>query len=225
MNAGTPGSPAPTGPGAIGRLLGRWPTSSPPHGSAGAAVLILLRQGAEDVETLLIQRAERDDDRASGQVALPGGRVAETDGPLVETALREFEEEVGVGRGDLAAPPRFVAIVPAPVFSMHVGVFAAELGAGGRAPSARSPAEVAHVFWLPARALTQSVLVDRDTPRGPREVEAVIHEGHVLWGFTRRVLRGFFDLEPFPGPEGAVPGAAPPMTTVGGGSVRPDKSI
>ncbi|GEM_PF-413333 len=211
MIAAPPGPDAPVPSGEIARLLDRWPPGSPPHGSAGAAVLILLRQGASDVETLLIQRAERADDRASGQVALPGGRVDPGDGALVNTALREFEEEVGLGPSDLAAPPRFVAIVPAPVFSMHVGVFAAELGPSGRAPMARSATEVAHVFWLPAAALRTGATVTRDTPRGPREVEAVLHEGHVLWGFTRRVLRGFFGLEPFPGPEGAVPGAAPPM--------------
>lgn len=155
-------------------------------------------------------------------MALPGGRVDESDGTLVDTALREFEEEVGLGPGDLTAPPRFVAIVAAPIFSMHVGVFAAELAAQGRAPVARSPTEVAHVFWLPAGSLRSSSPVTRDTPRGPREVDAVLHEGHVLWGFTRRVLRGFFELEPFPGPEGAVPGAAPAVP-VGGGSDAPPK--
>ena len=32
----------------------------------------------------------------SGQIALPGGKVEETDGSLVVTALRETEEEIGV---------------------------------------------------------------------------------------------------------------------------------
>ncbi len=216
MNAGPPEPAAGAGVPPIAGLLERWPTDSPPHGSAGAAVLILLRQGDSDVETLLIQRADRPGDIASGQVALPGGRVDESDGALVSTALREFEEEVGLNRADLAAPPRFVSIVPAPIFSMHVGVFAAELGATERAPIARSRTEVAHVFWLPSASLRTNSPVTRDTPFGARQVDAVIHEGHVLWGFTRRVLRGFFDIEPFPGPEGAVPGAAPPLPPDGG---------
>ena len=177
------------------------------------------------METLLIQRTERPEDPASGQVGLPGGRVDPSDGPLVSTALRESEEEVGLGRADLVAPPKFVSIVPAPIFSMDVGVFAAELAASARPARAQSADEVARVFWLPSDALRSSTKVTRDTPRGPREVDAVIHEGHVLWGFTRRVLRGFFELEPFPGPEGAVPGAALPRSGERSGDSRAGKDF
>jgi 8-oxo-dGTP pyrophosphatase MutT (NUDIX family) len=171
--------------------------------------MILLREGAGEIEVLLIQRAERPHDLASGHVSLPGGRVDPSDRRLVDTAVRELEEEVGLDRSDLAGPPRFVAVVPAPVFSMHVGVFAAELGAAARPPVARSRTEVARVFWLPSGTLRSSSRIVRETPSGPREVEAVEYEGHLLWGFTRRVLLGFFDLEPFPGPEGALLTHAP----------------
>jgi 8-oxo-dGTP pyrophosphatase MutT (NUDIX family) len=65
-------------------------------------VTILLRNGRSGVETLLIERTERPTDPASGQVAFPGGRVEESDGALVRTALRELQEEVGLTEGDLA---------------------------------------------------------------------------------------------------------------------------
>lgn len=197
----SPSAPG-TGPG-IAELLGRHPRDSPPHGAAGAAVLILLRDGASDVEVLLIERAVSPDDLASGQVGLPGGHVEESDGALAATALREFEEEVGLGGADLTAPPRFVSIEEARVFSLKVGIFAAELGPRGRSPTVRSPKEVAHVFWLPRSALWGGRRVRRDTPRGTVEVDAVLFEGHVLWGFTRRILLDFFQVTP------TVEGAGP----------------
>ncbi|HTT15972.1 MAG TPA: CoA pyrophosphatase [Thermoplasmata archaeon] len=185
-------------------LLERHPILHPPVSTAGAAVTIVLRDGAHGPETLLIERATNASDPASGDVALPGGRVEDRDGSLATTALRELREEVGLGAGDLAGPLRFVGATPAPRFRLHVGVFAARLGDAAGPPTVGSPTEVAHVFWLPLRSLAESRFVTRNGPTGPRPVRATVHEGHVLWGFTRRVLREFTDLPPEDRPEGPV---------------------
>jgi 8-oxo-dGTP pyrophosphatase MutT (NUDIX family) len=198
----------------IRRLLARHPPAPPTTATAGAAVLILLRPGRTDVETLLIERAERANDPGSGQVGLPGGRAQATDPSLAATCLREVEEEVGLSAQDLAAAPRFVAIESAPVFSLDVAVFAAELGPAATAPSARSPEEVAHVFWLPRGALAHQQRVTRPTPRGPREVDAIVHDRHVVWGFTRRLLFQFFGEGPgTERPPSSVPRSSEPSRT------------
>jgi 8-oxo-dGTP pyrophosphatase MutT (NUDIX family) len=181
-------------PETLSALIARFPATSPPAGSAGAAVMILLRDGASEVETLLIERTERPTDPASGQVAFPGGRVEDSDGSLADTALREFQEEVGLTRADLAGPPRFVGVEHAVRFGIHVAIFTAALGPQGHPPTALSAEEVAHVFWLPRSALAQPRRVHRETAGGLVEVPATVFEGHILWGFTRRVLREFFGL-------------------------------
>jgi 8-oxo-dGTP pyrophosphatase MutT (NUDIX family) len=181
-------------PEALEQLLGRFPEDSPPTGTAGAAVTILLRNGQTEVETLLIERTERPTDPASGQVAFPGGRVEESDSSLGATALRELQEEVGLTRADLAGPLRYVDTEDAFRFGIKVAVFCAALGPDAARPTALSPDEVAHVFWLPRSALSVTQKVHRETSRGLIEVPATIHDEHVLWGFTRRVLREFFGL-------------------------------
>jgi 8-oxo-dGTP pyrophosphatase MutT (NUDIX family) len=190
--------PAPARPGSaperIGDLLGRFPDTTPPIGNAGAAVTILLRDGDSEVETLLIERTERPTDPASGHVAFPGGRVEESDGTLRATALRELQEEVGLTPADLAGPPRYVGTTHAVRFRVKVAIFAAELAPGGSPPSALSAEEVAHVFWLPRSALATTQRVHRETGLGLLEVPATVFGGHILWGFTRRVLRDFFGL-------------------------------
>ncbi|MGI0156328.1 MAG: NUDIX hydrolase, partial [Thermoplasmata archaeon] len=183
-----------SGPETIAELLDRFPAITPPTSTAGAAVTIVLRDGASEVETLLIERTERPTDPASGQVAFPGGRVEDSDGSLLATALRELEEEVGLTRADLGGPPRFVRAEHALRFGIRVGVFAAALGPTGGAPTAVSSEEVAHVFWLPRSGLDETRRVLRQTSRGFLEVPATVFEGHVLWGFTRRVVREFFGL-------------------------------
>jgi 8-oxo-dGTP diphosphatase len=188
------------GPLSIEALLARFPTDQPPVAVARAAVTIVLRDGASDVEVLLIERTVTPTDPASGQVALPGGHVSEDDGNLARTALRELEEEVGLSVADLDGPLHYISTEHASRFGIDVGVFAARLGPGGRTPGPRSPLEVAHVFWLPRSALETTRRVERDTSRGVLPVNATVHEGHVLWGFTRRVVRVFFG---FPGEEGS----------------------
>ena len=183
-----------TAPAQLEDLLERFPVLAPPVSTAGAAVVIVLREGLEDVETLLIERAEQPTDPASGQVAFPGGHVSDADGSLSATALRELEEEVGLSRSDFQGDLRYVDTVLAIRFGLRVGVFATGLAPEAKAPTARSADEVAHVFWLPRRALADSRPIERETMRGPTEVRATVFEGHILWGFTRRVLCQFFGI-------------------------------
>ena len=183
-----------TAPVTVEELLLRFPDGAPPTGSAGAAVTILLRNGRSEVETLLIERTERPTDPASGQVAFPGGRVEDADGSLRDTALRELQEEVGLTPADLSGLPRFVGTENAFRFGVRVAVFAASLGREGSSPTVLSAEEVAHVFWLPRSALGVTRRVHRETGVGLIEVPATIFEGHVLWGFTRRLIRSFFGL-------------------------------
>lgn len=174
--------------------VARFSELRPPTATAGAAVTIVLRDGATEVEALLIERAKNPNDPASGDAALPGGRVDEEDGSLMSTALRELREEVGLGPADLAGGLRYVVTTPAPRFGMHVGVFTAELSGSASPPSIGSPGEVAHVFWLPRAALLGTRQVTVATARDGNPVPAAVHAGHVVWGFTRRVLREFFEI-------------------------------
>ncbi len=221
MTFGTPSSvPAPLSDTTPGSLLDRFPRLTPPVTTARAAVTIVLRQGSDEVEILLIERAANPHDPASGQVALPGGRVDHRDGSLADTAMRELEEEVGIPAADVLESRGFVRTIEARRFGMDVGVFAAELPESARGPTARSAVEVAHVFWLPSSHLGRTELVPQLTGRGPAPVRATRFQGHVLWGFTRRVLRDFFAL-PIEDDSVGPPFAPNPLSVAPEGSVGP----
>ena len=72
------------------------PDAPPPSDVHRAAVAILLRQDRGESEVLLMRRARREGDRWSGQIGLPGGHVESFDGGLLEAAMRETREEVGL---------------------------------------------------------------------------------------------------------------------------------
>lgn len=65
-----------------------------------SGVLILLYPHNHSIYSVLIQRP-RYKGTHGGQMALPGGKKEEEDSDIIQTALREAEEEIGVNRNDI----------------------------------------------------------------------------------------------------------------------------
>ena len=162
-----------------------------------AAVALLVRPMADDLEVLLIERPTSEGDPWSGHMALPGGR-RDGDEEHVETALRETLEEVGIdvlpegmliGRLDDVRPAR-----GGPQIAVAPFVFA--VPAATRA--APNPAEVATALWIPLRHLTDPELAAEHLhplPDGGRlRFPAITYDGYVIWGLTYRILMQFLEV-------------------------------
>src|SRR5690349_5327166 len=70
---------------------------------AAVAAVLREREGTHGLEVLMIRRAEHPKDPWSGHMALPGGRVDESDADPLAAAIRETREELGL---DLVASGR-----------------------------------------------------------------------------------------------------------------------
>ncbi|MEM7564963.1 MAG: CoA pyrophosphatase, partial [Pseudomonadota bacterium] len=66
-----------------------------------AAVLVPFIRVEDQWHLLFIRRAQFEGDRHSGQVAFAGGKRDPEDRDLLDTALREAEEEVGLQKNDV----------------------------------------------------------------------------------------------------------------------------
>lgn len=76
------------------RMLKNFPRS-PGTDARIAAVLILLYPGKGSVYTVFIQRPDYDGVH-SGQISFPGGKQENVDDGIIQTAIREAKEEIGV---------------------------------------------------------------------------------------------------------------------------------
>ena len=74
-----------------------------PSRAKKSGVLILMYPVGKDTHIVLIQRPDYEG-MHGGQVSLPGGKREESDATLVETALRETQEELGV-------PPHTITVI------------------------------------------------------------------------------------------------------------------
>jgi 8-oxo-dGTP pyrophosphatase MutT (NUDIX family) len=151
--------------------------------NVSAAVLVLV----EPARGVWLTRRDARLPSHAGQVAFPGGKVEAADGSVMETALREAAEEIGLDRRDAEVLGRLDDFVTGSGF--HIAPVVALLRPG--AVMVAAPAEVAEVFCLPF-----SVLLDPDAPQrrwavwsgGERGFWVWFAGDHVVWGATAMML-------------------------------------
>jgi 8-oxo-dGTP pyrophosphatase MutT (NUDIX family) len=172
-------------------------------GVALAAVAIVAYEPAGGrPELLFIERAVREGDPWSGQMAFPGGRWSASDAHLAETAARETLEEVGVklaaplGRlddfeGSRAATPRSIVVAPY-VFAVPE-----------RPPLVLSH-EVASTVWVPLDWILSpdsAVLYAFRREAYGGTFPAVRYDRYTIWGMTYRILASFVGVLGFALPD------------------------
>lgn len=163
----------------------------PRAGGRDSAVMILLGEGPDGPDVVLIQRSEGLSSHP-GQPAFPGGRVDPGDGGPIDTALRESAEEVGLDPSGVEV----VAIFP----ELHIPVsnFVVTPVIGWwRVPSpvrVVDPVEVARVERVSIAELVNPA--NRYLARHPsgHTGPAFDVRGMLVWGFTAGLLDRVLDL-------------------------------
>ena len=163
-----------------------------------SAVLIPLFYNKDSLHVLFTKRSDEVNFH-KGQVCFPGGGPEPVDAGLLQTALREAEEEIGLKAkgveilgelddsltltsGYVISP--FVAFIPYPY------------------PFKLDNKEVEEIFSVPLSALMgpddRKELNFREDyhPTGDKSGPgyAYEYEGHVIWGATARILKQFVEL-------------------------------
>jgi 8-oxo-dGTP pyrophosphatase MutT (NUDIX family) len=154
-------------------------------GKVDAAVLIPLYLDAGELVAVFTER-RADLRRHAGEISFPGGRQDEPDEDLRETALREAEEEIGLGRGDVelvgALPPTGTFVTG---YRIHPFVGVIQPGHAW----VPQETEVAQVLELPLPALKRGFESKRLLRRGvPIKTPTYTVEGHFVWGATGRIV-------------------------------------
>jgi 8-oxo-dGTP pyrophosphatase MutT (NUDIX family) len=156
-------------------------------GQIPAAVLVPLFIAGDPHEPHVVLTKRRDDlRRHAGEISFPGGRRDAEDAALVDTALREAEEEIGLARsqvellGELPATSTF-----ATRYTIHPFVGQIPAGVAWR-PSAKEVEAVLELALSDLRAGVGKAPIER---RGITfETDAYLVGEHVIWGATARIL-------------------------------------
>ena len=163
-------------------------------GTPRAAVAVVVRDNNGVAELLVIQRAENPMDHWSGHLALPGGRASSEDTDLIDTAIREVYEEVGLALdrhqsiiGQLEdLSPQSLRLPP-----IVIRPFVAVCRSDAKITFSH---EVAHAFWIPIALLrregpmlTYTLTIEGSDHSWP----AFNSEKGPIWGITQRIISTF----------------------------------
>ena len=157
-----------------------------------AGVMLLVYSAAGEYRILLNVRSDAVEDH-KGEVAFPGGRKDERDRTLLDTALRETHEEMGVRPQDVEVLGELddVATNSNYLISPYVGTIAYPYRFR---PNDR---EVAVVLEVPLAELIEGNGVRNEVWMGKGKVvnrPSYVYKGHLIFGATAMVLSRFLEL-------------------------------
>ena len=171
-----------------------------------AAVAVVLRDApGPSPEVLLIERARKEGDPWSGQMAFPGGRLDTGDASVQAAAERETLEEVGLSLAEAHPLGRLDDLEgrhsgrPA---GLVISAFVYHHAAPGPLVANH---EVEEALWVPILQLAACEHhVDHAYPGLDQVFPGILvgePERHVVWGLTYRFIEVFFEVVGLPFPE------------------------
>jgi len=148
-----------------------------------SAVLIPLFCNQGQYHVLLTERSEEVNFH-KGQVCFPGGTREPSDSSLLQTALREAEEEIGLRAKDIEILGEFddrVTLTSNYVISPFVALIPHPY------PFKADAREIREIFSVPLSFLM-------DEANFKQESYEYEYEGHIIWGATAGILKQLIDL-------------------------------
>ncbi|WP_321333134.1 CoA pyrophosphatase [Breoghania sp.] len=156
-----------------------------------AAVLIPVVDRGPQASVILTRRTDHLASHA-GQIAFPGGKIDEGDRDATHAALREAEEEIGLGSefvdpiGNLGPYLTGSGYRITPVLAYVREGFSLR----------PEPGEVADIFEVPLEFLMSPgnhLKLSRQWKGARRHFYAMPYERHYIWGVTAGILRSLYD--------------------------------
>ncbi len=157
-----------------------------------SAVLLMLFNRQDETYVVLTKRTVGVANH-KGQISLPGGAREPQDDSLLQTALRETQEELGIMPDQVEILGRLPDVYTS-VSNFNITPFVARLA---EPPHYRpDPREVAEVIEVPLSAFSnpdKAWTEERPEPGGKRKVYYFKYGDHVIWGATARIMKHFVD--------------------------------
>ena len=154
-----------------------------------AAVLVPVYRGANGELRLIVIRRS-DNGVHGGHLAFPGGKRDASDDSMLDTALREAWEEIGLPASDIEI---LAALPPVETRSSGFRVFPFVGRIARPVAWRRNGHEVAEIMDLSLAELIDAEVLDEDAESaaaGPQRAPYYRVGEYQLWGLTFRILRG-----------------------------------
>ena len=122
----------------------------------------------------------------AGEISFPGGKLDVNDSDLLETALRETREEIGL----VISKDQVVGQLD-PVVTLNSGFLILPfLTLLNELPPLVSNSEVEKILHIPLSTLLETIKKDSDPNHNPTDdMYTFEHQGQIVWGASARILK------------------------------------
>ncbi|MFX1296876.1 MAG: CoA pyrophosphatase [Promethearchaeota archaeon] len=157
-----------------------------------AAVLIPVFSEDNQIKFILTKRADSLKHH-KGEICFPGGHQEKTDKDLIETALRETEEEIGVVREKIKVLARLddLFTISRYIITPYVGIIYEDIECFS------NDTEVAELLYVPLKLfLTEEKFYEKSWVRNGTDYPLYYYTWHEyqIWGATAYIINKFIDL-------------------------------
>ncbi len=186
INKGLPGTETQWQMASSDRMLKNFP-GVPGDDARIAAVLILLYPFKESIYTVLMQRHNYEGVHG-GQISFPGGKKESSDTDIIQTALRETNEETGALISEISVIGKLTPLF-IPVSNMIVTPVLGWIKE--RPVFNHQPEEVAFLFDVDIKKLLNQLIINTKPFKIRNEmvnVKYFDYDGNIIWGATAMIL-------------------------------------
>lgn len=162
--------------------------TAPPNART-AGVLALFYPKNEEWHIALIRRRAHEKDPHSAQISFPGGKFEESDGSLLNTALREAQEETGIAPDKVEMlGPLTSLYIPVSNFEVHpfVGYSTSRPNFIPQEDEVDDILEIPVSFLLDPANIQTTDMVVRNYPL--KDVHCFKFKDNIIWGATAMML-------------------------------------
>jgi len=128
----------------------------------------------------------------AGEISFPGGKLDSTDSNLLETALRETSEEIGLN----IKPDQVIGQLE-PVITLNSGfTILPFVSVVDEITPLSANAEVEKIFHIPLESFLKTMANDPDPSHNLiQEMYTFEYQGNIVWGASARVLKQIADMQ------------------------------
>lgn len=156
-----------------------------------SSVLVIIHFNHEYSPTVIFTKRSSNLRNHAGEISFPGGRVSDQDHSIMETAIRETYEEIGLS---IQKEKIIGSLAPTNTYTTKILIHPFIVILGKISYSFEPNEEVEKVIEIPIEILHDRITIDEEHSSISYRMFKFIVDGHLIWGATARILKNLLDL-------------------------------
>ena len=161
------------------------------YNRAHSSVLVIIHFNIEYTPTVIFTKRSSNLRNHAGEISFPGGRVSDQDDSIVETAIRETFEEIGL---PIQKEKIIGCLSPTNTYTTKTLIYPFIVILGKISFPFELSEEVEKVIEIPLDYLRDCMAVDDEHSSGDNKMFKFLVNGYLIWGATARILKNLLDL-------------------------------